>query len=72
MNYPIISLKNQGKENPHDKVKPSISALIIRKHVTEGLDGESMALRRRSLMGSLLIMALESSVTLQRGTRAGG
>ena len=38
MNYPEYFAENQGKENPHDKVKPSISALIIRKHVTEGLE----------------------------------
>jgi putative nucleotidyltransferase with HDIG domain len=38
MNYPEYFAENQGKENPHDKVKPSISALIIRKHVTEGYE----------------------------------
>ncbi|MEE2836245.1 MAG: HDIG domain-containing metalloprotein [Myxococcota bacterium] len=38
MNHPEYFAENQGRENPHDKVKPSISALIIRKHVTEGLE----------------------------------
>jgi len=38
MNYPEYFAENQGRENPHDKVKPSISALIIRKHVTEGYE----------------------------------
>ena len=43
MNHPDYFAENQGKENPHDKVKPSISALIIRKHVTEGSgDGEEV------------------------------
>jgi cyclic-di-AMP phosphodiesterase PgpH len=37
-NYPEYFAENQSGENPHDKVKPSISALIIRKHVTEGLE----------------------------------
>ena len=37
MNHPEYFAENQAK-NPHDKVKPSISALIIRKHVTEGLE----------------------------------
>ncbi|MAO83125.1 MAG: hypothetical protein CMH50_04470 [Myxococcales bacterium] len=34
--YPEYFGENQRGENPHDKLKPSMSVLIIKKHVSEG------------------------------------
>lgn len=39
MNKPAYFIENQrGNENPHDKLKPQLSALIIQSHVKEGLE----------------------------------
>ncbi len=35
---PAYFVENQTKENRHDKLTPSMSALIIKKHVKEGID----------------------------------
>ena len=34
---PLYFAENQKGENPHDKLAPSMSALIIRRHVTDGI-----------------------------------
>jgi putative nucleotidyltransferase with HDIG domain len=59
-NYPEYFAENQSGENPHDKVKPSISALIIRKHVTEGVE---MA-RQYGLEGEII-----EGIATHHGTR---
>ncbi|RMG21201.1 MAG: HDIG domain-containing protein, partial [Deltaproteobacteria bacterium] len=34
---PLYFAENQKGENPHDKLAPSMSALVIRRHVTDGI-----------------------------------
>lgn len=38
MKNPKYFAENQSGKNPHDKLKPSMSALIIRSHVKDGVD----------------------------------
>ena len=35
---PLYFIENQRGNNPHDKIKPSMSAMVIRRHVTDGLE----------------------------------
>ncbi|MEE8409112.1 MAG: HDIG domain-containing metalloprotein [Myxococcota bacterium] len=35
---PAYFVENQRGSNPHGKLKPSMSAMVIRRHVTDGLD----------------------------------
>src|SRR5690625_4012291 len=34
---PSYFIENQNKENEHDKLKPRMSALVIKAHVSEGV-----------------------------------
>ena len=35
---PYFYIENQGAENPHDKLAPSLSAIILQAHVKEGVE----------------------------------
>ena len=35
---PYFSSENQPAENPHDKITPTLSTLIITSHVKDGVD----------------------------------
>jgi len=38
MRNPRYFAENQGGENPHDKLRPSMSALIVKSHVKDGVE----------------------------------
>ena len=51
---PAYFVENQrSRDNPHDKLKPSMSAMIIRRHVTDGLE-----LARRHKLGEPILAGI--------------
>lgn len=50
---PSYFIENQRGDNPHNRLKPSMSAMIIRRHVTDGLE-----IARRYGLGEIILAAI--------------